>query len=327
VCALNDRHRNWQSETGRGGSGELVGVITVLYVDPEATVGASPLRELIADPAIQVSRENSVADAVAVLGERTVDCVVTEYDLPDGTGVELVAALRDVSPDTGAILVTDASPARIAEESPGGPVAEFVPQSGADTGERVVELVRHTAANRSQTSYPLPPDEQARLDTLATIDLDDELLGRAVQRVTELATAHFAVPQSSVNVITERTQEFLASAGGEFEPTPRQDSACTYTILDDGVSVIEDVAADPRFPDADETAIRFYAGATLTTREGHPVGTLCVYDDEPRVFGEADRNYLALLAAEVMDWLEVARESPMGCGDDPGRALGEGESP
>jgi len=308
-----------------------VGDITVLYVDPDATAGTSPLRELVADPAIEVSRETSVADAVTVLESTAVDCVVTAYDLPDGTGVELVTALRAVAPDTGAVLVTDASPARVAAESPDGPLTEFVPGGVPDVGDRVVQLVKHTAANRSQTSYPLPPDERARLDALATIDLDDERLVRAVQRVSELAATHFAVPQSSVNIISERTQTFLASAGGEFEPTPREDSACTYTILDDGVSVIEDIAADPRFPDAtaDESGIRFYAGATLTTREGHPVGTLCVYDDEPRVFGEPDRAYLSLLAAEVMDWLEVAREVPMGGENDPDRdrAAGSGEPP
>lgn len=304
-----------------------MGEITVLYVDPDATAGTSPLRELVADPAIRVYRETSVADAVSVLESTAVDCVVTEFDLPDGTGVELVAALREVAPDTGAVLVTDAPPARIAEASPVGPVAEFVPRGVPDVGDRVRRLVKHTAANRSQTSYPLPPDEQARLAALATIDLDDELLRRAVQRVTELAATHFAVPRSSVNIISERTQQFLGSAGGQFEPSPREDSACTYTILDDGVSVIEDVAADPRFPDTtvDASGIRFYAGATLTTREGHPVGTLCVYDEEPRVFGEGDRTYLALLAAEVMDWLEVARESTGVGEDDPDRASEEGE--
>jgi len=298
--------------------------ISVLYVDPDATAGTSPLRELVADPAIEVSRETSVADAVAALGGRIVDCVVTEYHLPDGTGIELITGLREIAPDTGAILVTAASPARIAEESPGGPVADFVPKSAPEVGTRVVQLVKHTAANRSQTSYPLPPDERARLDALAAIDLDDERLGRAVQRVTELAATHFAVPQSSVNVITERTQEFLASTGGEFESTPRAESACTYTILDDGVSVIEDVAVDPRFPGVDEeTDIRFYAGATLTTREGHPVGTLCVYDDEPRTFGETDRAYLSLLAAEVTDWLAVACAAETG----PELGAGEGEPP
>ena len=311
------------NSVGAGGP-DPVGDISVLYVDPDATAGTPPLRELVADPAIEVARETTVADAVAALRERIVDCVVTEYDLADGTGMELVARLREIAPDTGAILVTEAAPARIAAESAGGPVADFVPKSVPDVGDRVVRLVKHTAANRSQTSYPLPADERARLDALAAIDLDDERLGRAVQRVTELAATHFAVPHSSVNVITERTQEFLASTGGEFEPTPREESACTYTILDDGVSVIEDVAVDPRFPGAaDDPAIRFYAGATLTTREGHPVGTLCVYDDEPRPFGETDRAYLSLLAAEVTDWLEVARET----GTESGLGAGEGEPP
>ena len=299
-----------------------MGDVAVLYVDPDATAGMSPLRELVAEPAIEVARESSLADARAVLEATVVDCVVTEYDLPDGTGIELVAALRDLAPDTGAILVTDVPPARIATESNGGPVAEFVPKAAPDVGNRVVQLVEHTAVHRSQTSYPLPPGERARLDALATIDLDDEVLQRAVQRVAELAAEHFAVPLSSVNIITERTQEFLATAGGEFESTPREESACTYTILDDGVSVIEDMATDPRFTDNDG-AIRFYAGATLTTREGHPVGTLCVYDDEPRVFGEADRAYLSLLAAEVNDWLEVVRRPP----EASAPTVSDGESP
>lgn len=297
-----------------------MGHIDVLYVDPAATAGDSPLRELAGTPDISVSRADSLADAKAVLDDRVLDCVVTEYDLPDGTGLELIAALRERAPDTGAILVTAASPARITEESGPHHVAEFVPKTGAEVGTRVVQLVEQTAAGRSQTAYPLPPDERARLDALATIDFDDELLCGAIERVTTLATDHFGVAQSSVNVVAERTQVFLADE--TLEPTSREDSACTYTILDDGVTVIEDIASDPRFSDNElvaESGVRFYAGATLATREGHPVGTLCVYDEEPRVFGEADRAYLALLAADVMDWLEVVREPAARTVGDGGR--------
>jgi GAF domain-containing protein len=285
--------------------------VTTLYVDPNATASTSPLRDLIQDSDIKVYRETSVDEATAFLENNVVDCVVTEYDLPDGTGTELVSAIREIAPDTGTILVTDAPQAQISDGSSVSLVTEFVPKNASEVGPRVVQLVKSTAANRSQTSYPLPASEQARLKALETYDLDDERLVRAVQRITDLAADHFVVPQSSVNIVTERTQEFLACTGASWETTAREESICTYTILREGVSVVEDTSTDPRFADndnLDEEKIRFYAGATLTTGEGYPVGTLCVYDDEPRVFSEADRVYLSLLAAEVMDWLEVARQ-------------------
>jgi len=284
--------------------------ITALYVSPTASETSSPLRELTEEPDIDISRTASVAETTAFLEDTVVDCVVTEYPLPDGTGVDIVAHLRDVSPDTGVILVADTS--RLTGDDSPRLVAEFVPKNSPEAGTRIVQLVKSTAANRSQTAYPLPANEQARLEVLASVDLDDERLRRAVQRITDLAVAHFEMSQSSVNIIVERTQDFLACTGAAWESVPREDSACTYTMLHDGISVIEDTTSDPRFTDTeaiDEQAIRFYVSATLSTREGHPIGTLCLYDDEPHAFTEADEAFLSLLADEVMEWLDTARDN------------------
>ncbi len=294
--------------------------IATLFVSPDATADTSPLRELVSDPDISVDWKPSVAAAKTFLADNTVDSVVTAYDLPDGTGLDVVEHLRETAPDTGAILVTDASLARLADEASPGLVSEFVPGDEPETGTRVVQLVKSTAENRSQTSYPIPATEAARLEALEAYDLDDERLVRAVQRVTDMAADHFDVPYSSVNILTERSQEFLACTGTSWETTSREGSVCTYTILRDGVSVVEDTLADPRFEatiDAGDGDIRFYAGATLNTSEGYPVGTLCIYDEAPRAFTESDRDYLSLLAADVMDWLEVVRrprevEAPSG---------------
>jgi len=284
--------------------------VTTLFVSPDATTDTSPLRELISDPDISVYWKTSVEEARAFLADNVVDCVVTAYDLPDGTGVDVIAHLRETAPDTGAILVTDVSMDRVTDEASPVLVFEFVPGNQPTTGTRVVQLVRSTAENRSQTSYPIPTSERARLEALEEYDLDDERFSRAVQRVTDLAADHFGAPYSSVGILTERTQDILACAGTSWDTTPREGSVCTYTILRDGVSVVEDTLADPRFEDtihADEGDIRFYAGVPLSTNEGYPVGTLCIYDEDPREFTESDREYLSLLAAAVMDWLEVVR--------------------
>ncbi|MBX0286854.1 GAF domain-containing protein [Haloarcula salinisoli] len=294
--------------------------ITTVFISPEATADTSPLRELISDPDISVYWKTTVEEAKAFIADTLVDCVVTAYDLPDGTGIDVITHLRETSPDTGAILVTDVSLDQVTEEASPGLVLEFVPGNQPATGARVVQLVKSTAENRSQTSYPVPPSETERLEVLESYNLNDERFVRAVGRISDLAADHFEAPYSSVAILTERTQEILACTGTSWDRTPREGSVCTYTILHDGVSVVEDTLADPRFEatiDSDDGDIRFYAGATINTSEGYPVGTVCIYDEEPRPFTESDREFLSLLAAEVMDWLEVVRhprevEAPSG---------------
>ncbi len=284
---------------------------TVLCVDPGGSGGSTPVSDLTGDPAVRVLRRESVAGAKEALGERPVDCLVTEYDLPDGTGMELISHVRDVAPDTGCILCTDADRELIAAETASDHVAEFVSKDLPTAGTRVAQLVRTTAEHRSQTAYPLPEAEAERLAALERYDFDDERFLSAIRRIADVAAAHFDVAQSSVNLVTGRTQEFLACHGEEWDSTTRENSICAYTILSDGVTVVEDTREDPRFEGneiLEELGVRFYAGVTVTTDDGLPVGTVCVYDESPREFTEDDEAFMELLAAEARDWLAVLDE-------------------
>jgi PAS domain S-box-containing protein len=95
---------------------------------------------------------------------------------------------------------------------------------------------------------------------------------------------------------------------------PRSDAFCAHAIAQgpETVLVVEDATLDPRFaanplvtgaPD-----IRFYAGATLTTKDGHNLGTLCVIDDKPRARpADSELERLKLLARIVVDEFELAK--------------------
>lgn len=68
--------------------------------------------------------------------------------------------------------------------------------------------------------------------------------------------------------------------------------ARAYRRPDDPVLIIPDAAADPEFTEipgiGGEGGIRFYAGYPIYGPSGHPVGTFCIYDFEPRHF-DADQ--------------------------------------
>jgi GAF domain-containing protein len=279
----------------------------VLCVDPDpaeraATAGA------LDEAGFAVTAAGSLADARAAVGP-DLDCVVTEVTLPDGAGLDLVVDARAANPDVAAVLFTDADYGAVETEQY-DEIVEFVPKSGADARERLVALVEATLARRAQTDYPLPPDEEERLAALSDYDLDDPGTRRALDRLIALAVERFDVSMAAVNVIAEDEQQVLACTGIDLADGPRSQSVCTFTILEDDVTTVEDLRADPRFETVTalrESPIRAYAGAPIRTPGGHAIGTFCVYDDAPRSFAADALDDLARFADEVAEQLELRR--------------------
>lgn len=281
--------------------------ITVLRVTAETETGQAT-DQLANRSEVSVIHKDSLADAKDSVDDEDVDCLVTAHDLPDGTGMDLIRYVRETSPDTGCILFTDADRQEITANSGDRVVMEYVDRDSPEAHERLVELVSVTARRSTQTAYPLPGDEDERLAALERFDFDSPSLGRALERVSDLAGEHFDVDRTAVNVIADHVQEVLASRGTDWTAFPREETICTYSILDEGVTVIEDVSADPRFEERENLEhanIRFYAGVPLSTDDGLPIGTLCIYDSEPRELSADGRHYLQLLAEEAMQWIEL----------------------
>jgi CheY-like chemotaxis protein len=285
----------------------------ILCVDPDEGVRADTVETLRADlsdldPVIETA--TTVGDAEATLtGDTT--AVITEYALPDGSGFDVIKTARETCPDAGCILYTDTDPDTIDTTDLRGAVTEYVGKGSVFGADRLAQLVRTTIERRVQSTYPVPQDEPERLAALRTYDLDDPELVPSLDRITDLAATHFGVHTASINIITEHSQEFLACYGDaeDWESVDREDSICTFTILEDaGVMTVENVAEDPRFESRSEglvdMGIRAYMGANLATPAGLVIGSLCVYDDQPRSFSPEDEAYLRKLAAAAMDLIE-----------------------
>jgi diguanylate cyclase (GGDEF)-like protein len=147
----------------------------------------------------------------------------------------------------------------------------------------------------------IPPNEVARLQTLRSFDILDTPQEERFDRLTRMARRLFDVPIALVSLVDKDRQWFKSRIGLTVSETPRDISFCGHSILGEEVFIIPDASSDERFQDnplvIDKPNIRFYAGCPLRALNGTQMGTLCIIDDKPRDFSEADLSALTDLAA------------------------------
>jgi CheY-like chemotaxis protein len=283
--------------------------LNVLLVDPDGERRRETAAAL-GGPDLSVTETDAVGSALDALDGQRADCVVTEYDLPDGSAFDLVERLRSAAPGTGLVVFTDVD---AVDAETGDHLVELVDRDGPDAHARLERLVRTTVELHAQAPYPLPDDEPARVAAVGEAADGDRVEG-PLERVCELAVRHFDADIAAVNILDEYSQQTRACVGDDWGPLPREDSVCTYTIAAEAdVTAIEDIHDDPRFAEVAalrDLGIRAYLGGKVTSPGGHPIGTLCVFENSPRSFAAADREYVGLLAEVVGDLLADTGGSP-----------------
>ncbi|WP_374471475.1 PAS domain S-box protein [Phenylobacterium sp.] len=161
--------------------------------------------------------------------------------------------------------------------------------------------------------------EARRLAALFEYEVLDTPAEPAFDRLTALAADIFDAPIALISLIDSERQWFKSRIGLDAACTARDLAFCAHAIEGGPAStfVVEDATLDPRFAGnplvTGEPNIRFYAGATLTTHDGHNLGTLCVIDEKPRSTPPAkDLERLKRLAAIVVGEMEAARAKRQG---------------
>lgn len=277
----------------------------VLCVDGNASRREATVEALSTDRL----RARGVATIVAaerVLVESELDCVVAKHDLPDGTGVDLFDRVRRLSPDAACILFSAVDLAEIDAPGAGEPIIENVDAAAPAAHERLHERVDSATRSRHHAAYPVPTDEPDRLAAIAaTRPLQG---GPDLDRLVDDAADGLSAPIALVGIVEAHHERLLATRGVDWEQLHRQDTVCAHAICEEGVTVVEDIAADPRFTRSEplsEHGIRAYAGAPIADAQGQVLGMLCVLDERPRTFTEGERAELTRLARAVARHLGI----------------------
>ena len=156
-------------------------------------------------------------------------------------------------------------------------------------------------------AYPIPADEQDRLDTLAKLAVLDAPRDPRFDRLTRLAAQLLEMPMCAISLMDCDRQFFLSEYHVGVRETARELAFCNHVVASGIPQIVPDATQDPRFSDnplvTGEFQLRFYAGVPITDAEGTTLGSLCVLDRETHAEGLSPEKLSILqdLAAVVVN--------------------------
>ncbi|BCI54192.1 hypothetical protein NIIDNTM18_34700 [Mycolicibacterium litorale] len=179
----------------------------------------------------------------------------------------------------------------------------------------VEELMAHlneckVFAEAEMPSVEAEVTDPGRLQALYATGLLDTPPEEVYDRITRAAAAALDAPTAAMSLVDVDRQFFKSSVGmgtsEEERQTPLDRSVCQYAVANGSALLLEDARTDPVFrnhPAVLDGTVVAYLGIPLIDHEDHAVGTLCVFDDKPRLWGTGHVQILsdlAHLAAERM---------------------------
>lgn len=154
--------------------------------------------------------------------------------------------------------------------------------------------------------------EENRIEALKEYSFLDTETQKVLGNLTKLAAQICGTSGSQINFLGEYWQWALATTGWGPTKLSREVGFCKHTLQSENrYMVVEDALKDDRFSDNPMVTRppphtqRFYAGITIKSEDNHPLGTLCVYDSEPKQLTDQQLESLQILANEVETHLKL----------------------
>ena len=276
---------------------------TVLCVDDEQRID-DVTAAIDGEGTLAAVEATTVEAATELLQDESVVCVVTSYDLSDGTGMDVIRAVREHAPQVPSVLFTDRPPQEIDTASFEETIVEYLNRDLPDAHDRLGFVTNDVIEHSAQVGFLRPDDEEERLATLAEYDIEELPIDESFERLTDLIASHFDAGVAFIGLIEKDEENFLACHGADLDSLTREDTICTHSMLQEDVMVVEDIADDDRFnknEQLENLGIVSYAGANMTAPNGQVIGQVCLIDFERRSYDAEER-------AELQDFAETAME-------------------
>ncbi|HEX8245965.1 MAG TPA: response regulator [Longimicrobium sp.] len=155
------RARAEERRRGAAPSGEMPGELRarILLVDDDR-VDREAVRRLLArvPGQVEVAEADGVLSAIEVLTGGWYDCVVLDYNLPDGDGLTFLRGLRAAGIHVPVVMLTGQDDVQVAQELVGAGAACYIPKAGLTPALllRCITEAIGTRPREAQDAAPAP---------------------------------------------------------------------------------------------------------------------------------------------------------------------------
>ena len=251
----------------------------VLIIDDDDLDRMAVRRTLVATaPKVRIVEAESVSVGLATLVEFSFDCVILDFHLPDGTGLEVLTQVRSIGSTIPVIMLTGVSDAQSAVELMKAGATDYIPKS-ALSAERLERSLRYALRIRAA----------------------DERVRRYTQQLRELSKAALRINATlSVETMLATTAHEARLLVGAHWAKAAIEPRSTDIMPLESISVSETCSA------TDACSIQGITNLLLG-RDGTAIGTLYVTGKENGEFTETDHAIVAQLAQLASSSIENAR--------------------
>lgn len=186
-------------------------------------------------------------------------------------------------------------------------VQELTDEDQSELGQLLRHLKEVQIEAPAPTGAPAsdrPLDDPERLAAVERTGLLDSPREDSYDRLVAMVVDALQVPSAAVSLIDNRRQFYKSAVGLPIEldqarELPVDQSICQYTIDGGDILTVEDARLHDVLKDHPAVLNKLavsYMGIPLKDDQGHAVGTLCVWDDQPREWTVGHQQILQDLA-------------------------------
>jgi DNA-binding response OmpR family regulator len=196
--------------------------------------------------------------------------------------------------------------------------------------EQLEDTLAAVAGARPAAPTPTPPaagstdvmppvnDELERLRAAFCLRLANTSTNEVLDHLVKAAAYLLHTRMSMVTIITETQQWWKATHGLDPEVEkdhgmPREYALCTHAVAAEAPLIVSDARKHPVFHDfhlVKAGVLVSYAGVPIRIPSIGALGTLCVFDSQPRAFSRVDLEVLGVLAARASAEIEWHEREP-----------------
>jgi FixJ family two-component response regulator/DNA-binding CsgD family transcriptional regulator len=142
------------------------------------------------EESLTITIANSLTAAKTALSEGNPDCIVCDYQLGDGTGLEFHEHVKATNPAIPFLLITGRGDEAVASRAIGQGVTDYIPKSSDDDQSELLANTIRNAVDSHRTEQQLATEQRMKTASLDLLTATSDLGDSAAQLCHQLVDQH-----------------------------------------------------------------------------------------------------------------------------------------